>query len=447
MKTTLSLFLVIVVIIFTGCKNDSSVGASIIPEEDKVQLTVDNSQKVIVYSVNDIPTYTRNNHVDSILIRSSVVGSHIDPVFGKTIAGLYFELFSEVENSDLGTSTSKLDSIIFELRVNSFYGDIDAVNHFELYAMNESFSADNNFSDDFIAIDGTPLDVYDFTLNANTMPSVDDKSKEMSSGVLRFKLDLADLLTDDSIRTFNHDWFNELNFYLVGSGVDYGGGLFQVILEESRLTMFGRDTSIVFTNEEGESSITDRIERSFVASNESNSLNIFRHNNIGSDLEAAINNPDTINGEALVYIQSMDAYRVKVDLREIKNLENLLISQAELSFEVGEENENYPLPEVLGLHLIDEDGLEIAFSDWNAIVYGSESSTYNGNYFGGELIDNKYTFNIARHVQEVIDGKEDRTAFYLRINYGHSFPSRLVLKGNNNTNSGVELKLKYTEIN
>lgn len=443
MRSHLLLGLSIILICFSACKNDSSAGTNVIPDTHKVSLIQHNTEKVITYSIPDNPTNTRDIHLDNLSGNkfTSVVGSHDDPIFGKTVAGIYFDLEKENPEDDLGTSTALLDSVVLHVEIDNFYGDMSQMNQFDLYFLKDELGADQTLSSHTITLPSTPFSSYRFNLDS----AANDSSKfdQVSNGTLDLHLNIDTFLTNrDSL--FDHNLFDELRFYLVGSSSNYGAGLFKMLLKHNtKLGVYYSDTLIRIFDEDGNPDSTRSVERFFVPSENTSSLNTFQHDNSGTDVATAISTPNKTQGETLVYLQTMDAYQIKVELPDLKNLGNILISQAELEIELAVEDDIYPEPSQLIL-VADSSGNDLETIE---TLTTNNGSSENNSYFVGELENGKYSFNIGRYLQRVINGEYPNDGFYIRMENSHTFPTRIVLKGNNNTVPGIELKLKYTEIN
>ena len=67
-------------------------------------------------------------------------------------------------------------------------------------------------------------------------------------------------------------------------------------------------------------------------------------------------------------------------------------------------SETFPAPDLLFLDLLNSNG-DTAFTVPNDFVR-TGNNTYDVNVIGGRIKDNKYLFNISRHVQNIVTNKK-----------------------------------------
>jgi hypothetical protein len=123
-----------------------------------------------------------------------------------------------------------------------------------------------------------------------------------------------------------------------------------------------------------------------------------------------------------------------------ENSANIAINQAELIFQVDtivSDTAKYMPPQQLVITAIDKDGKEYLPSDvsFSSLYYGG---SYNSS-------DKTYRFNIAKHMQEVIDKKKENYGFYLATAFRSASAKRVVLKGAT-SKTGIKLEITYSKI-
>jgi hypothetical protein len=95
-------------------------------------------------------------------------------------------------------------------------------------------------------------------------------------------------------------------------------------------------------------------------------------------------------------------------------------------------------PSILSMAKIREDGSSAFLTDY--ITEGSE-------YFGGTYDANKkeYRFNIAWHIQELLDGRSVDRGLYLAVSGNAVYGNRIIL-GGSESQDRIRLVLTYIEI-
>jgi hypothetical protein len=147
--------------------------------------------------------------------------------------------------------------------------------------------------------------------------------------------------------------------------------------------------------------------------------------------------------DSLIYLQTTGGLRTKIlipNLGTWSDSTNFAINKAELVFQVDSTITDLTkfLPsEQLVLTAIDKDGKEYFPSDlaFSSLYYGG---TYNS-------ADKTYRFNIAKHMQEVIEKKKENYGFYLSTAFRSSSFRRVVLKGST-SKTGIKLNIAYSKI-
>jgi hypothetical protein len=150
------------------------------------------------------------------------------------------------------------------------------------------------------------------------------------------------------------------------------------------------------------------------------------------------NIPNLIGEEDLeqAYVQGSVGYRTYLTLPSLESLKdsNYVIHKAELTIPyIYNENDSvFGIPSKLGLAAVNnQGGLEILSEDQN--IQGS--SYFDGN---SNVLDQTYTFNIARYVHKVIEqGYTNRLAIYVPSSV--ISPERVLIS--NDAENSIKLKL------
>jgi hypothetical protein len=173
----------------------------------------------------------------------------------------------------------------------------------------------------------------------------------------------------------------------------------------------------------------------------SNSANVadFAHDYLRSAFLLHLN--QNIIQDTLIYLQPTGGTKVRVDIPSMnkwKDSTQYVVSKASVVFHVdtlATDYRRYELPNRLYLKYMDSSGVETFPKDsqLSAVYYGG---TYDAS-------SATYTFNITRHVEQIIKGEVQTTSFYLVHANRSGSASRVVLKGGNSSQP-IELYVKYT---
>ena len=167
--------------------------------------------------------------------------------------------------------------------------------------------------------------------------------------------------------------------------------------------------------------------------------NVFNHDYTGTEVEQAFNQTEIFD-TAYNYLQGAAGLQVKINFPYIESLknQNLLINKVELVIPV-ENNKigNYPVPDNITVSKLNENGeLEFLPDFLEGVTY------FGGNY---DEINQEYVLNISRHVQELINGKENDYGLLVKVSGASIYPNRVVLGAPNNPNKKVTLRVYYTK--
>ena len=124
--------LLLLLLVATACnKQDSGLGKDIIDPNALLNGTTTDTFELITYSIVEDSTETKN-------ASNVLLGSYLDPKFGKVEASVYTELRLPGLNPDFGdASLIVIDSFVLALEYVGYYGDLSAQT-FEVYELTDS---------------------------------------------------------------------------------------------------------------------------------------------------------------------------------------------------------------------------------------------------------------------------------------------------------------------
>ncbi len=415
---------IIVSLLVTGCKSgDDSLGRNLLPGSS------------VVYSRN----YTETGTIQTFTFTDekirvdrpgfNYIGSFNDPIFGRT-DGAFAAQFRLSANPDYD-STATLDSLILRLTYKRLYGDTATKQTLRVYELTDDLIYDAKYLSSFnLKSIVSPISIG----SSSFIPRFRTDSAQTDTTIqyVRFNLDPSlgnRLLKMDSLKMVSNEEFLKYfkGLYIEADNVSRKGTLIGVTTTASALGLYYH---------------TATKDSLFFAYNvTSNSANVagFTH-----DYQKSIFAPH-LNQEAvqdtLTYLQPTGGTKVKINIPSLakwKDSTQYVISKASIVFYVdtlASDSRRYSLPSQLYLKYMDSTGTEVFPKD------SELSSTYYGGIYNAATAS--YTFNITRHLEQIINKTVENTSFFLVHPDRNGSASRVVLKGTNSSRP-VELHIKYT---
>ena len=483
-------------LLLSGCTkiDTTELGADLIPAVDNIHTFADTLQIFGTMGATT-DTFTRVNASEN-----HVVGRINDPLFGKSNADLFLQLtpdFFPYYFGDAGDTLipstvvpgTKFDSVFLCLAYKGYYGDTNAVQNLQVYALDPSTS---NFKDSSYKVDFQPNKPYQSNMLGQASVRASDldnpftvrHGKDTVSNQIRIKLsnDFLTLLNSmDSTGTQNAYKSDSLfktffkGFAVISdNSATSVGGFFYVSLTDPLTRM-----EIHYTAKSG--STKDTAYSSFAFSTGSveagvgAQANYIKRDNAGSEY-ANSPAPDAL------YIQSAPGSSVNLNIPDLTHYPNRIIHRAEI---IVEQIPGDPLiekwltpPAYLYLDLVDTPATA---SKFKPVYYDlSPNSFYAPDdlvsffpsggidyaYFGGfartttDVFGTRtyYTFNLTRYVQNLVT--KGSTNYTLRLSapyklnyYGLNFlysnalgAGRLKLANYNHDNYKLRMRIVYSNL-
>ncbi len=434
---------------FTSCNESSVVGLDVQPSNDLLNVGFEDTTSINTRTVKGDSLIT-----DETLISSGnvLIGKYIDPVFGTSIASIYTQLRlpTNIVATSFGTAPV-CDSIIISLIYEgTAYGKKDKkLQKLNVYQLSESMSTASTyysnstlskFSTDLTAADGY---VFQPRTGSSTSDSVTVLGVKLKPQ-LRVPLDNA----------FGQLLLNNQGTGNIATNTDFQNFFKGVyITTENTSTLPGEGNILHFKFGESKvtlyyhNSTTDSLKYDFNLGSVAR-FNHFEHDYAGasSDLTNQFSTPSQTQNNT-VYVQSMAGAKTKIEFPYLMNwLKNGMIgvNKAELVISVDTTVSTYMIdtfaaPAALILFGINDDGTTYAIPD------AFEGATY----FGGTLNSGtvQYRFNIARYIQQVLDGDRNNNGLYILASNGAVYGNRAVISGGQSTSARpMKLNITYTKL-
>lgn len=421
---------------FSACKEPDGIGLDVLPDGEEMGIAWIDSFTIEARTVRYDSVQT-----SGLLSGTYLVGDFGDPIFGRVRSELYTQLKPITENPDF-KSNPVIDSIVLNMAYVGSYGRTDKLlgtMQFSVFELDEKLfktgtgTTDTTYySNDTIATLSIPLasktfrpDLYSKVVAGNdTLPPSFRIALDPSYG--------QRILDSDSLgsnASFVNDFFGicvrPTNFNMPsGSGsILY----FNMESQYSRVELY-------YHNEEG-----DTTNFNFEIRNSFGIHTTFSHEFPMEILSAVADS--TVAGESRLYVQSMAGLRMKVKiphLRELRELGNVAINKAELIVPVDQSvDTEFGLPTALQITSMDSAGRPLNLID---VFEGSD-------YYGGTYDSDKkqYVFNIARHLQSLLNSPETVDYGLYIVNSGNAVNARRgVFNGPGHPDPKKRMKLRMT---
>lgn len=425
--------LCIIILAFSACKHDDTIGTSIIPDNSKPQLGYTESYTPKCITVTE-------DSLRSDELPNAIAGICEDITFGKAINAFSFQLELPSNSLDFGNNPI-LDSVVLRLSYESSYGTLDDNNGLKLYV----HEMEDRLYKDSIYYSNRPVAFNSLKLGEANLSGINIEDSILVKGVytaphLRIKIDSTfgqDILNRSGGTELadNESFFDYFMGFHIRPDTTQGNAMLYLSLNNIATGLF-----LYYHTDD-----SSGIETEFKVDNEAATHGYFHHNFFGSEAEYALSNPDIINGDSLLYLQSNAGLKAKLDLGSLDSLENIVINKAELVLTIDDAftSNNFGLPERLICLSIDSLGANDFISDQfeSYAYYGGE--LYNTTLNGQSV--SQYRFNLALHIQEVINKEKENNGVYILTYPSNEVADKVILKGNQV--SGIKLNITYTNIN
>jgi hypothetical protein len=415
---------IIMSLLVAGCKKgDESLGKNLIPGSSAVySRSYSESGTIKSFTFTD----------DKIRVDRPVfnyIGSFNDPLFGRT-DGAFAAQYRLASNPNYD-ATATLDSLILRLTYKRIYGDTATVQSLKVYELTRDLEYDAKYMSSFnlrSLAAATPLGSVSFVPKFKT----DSAKTDTTTQYVRFKLDPAlgnRLLKLDSLHMISNEVFlqNFKGLYVEAAPTGRKGTLIGLTAAGSGIGLYYHTAK------------KDSLFYSYNVTSNSANVSAFSHDYQKSAFSAHLN--QEITQDTLVYLQPTGGTKIKINIPSLnkwKDSTMYVVSKASLTFFVDtlvSDPRRYMMPSSVFLKYIDNTGAETFPKDSQL-----SSSYYGGSY---DVTTASYSFNITRHLEQILKGEIANTSFYLVNVDRNGSPYRVVLKGGNSSRP-IQLNIKYT---
>ena len=427
-----NIFGLIVLLTVAACQEPENIGLEVLPDGEQMPIAWIDTFTVQARTVKYDSVQTSGTNSGTYLI-----GDFGDPIFGRVRSELFTQYKLPTTDVDFGSGVT-IDSIVLNLAYVGSYGNTSKLMgtmKFGVYELTEDLysTADSTYySTATHATSPTALAEYEFRPDLySRIPTIIDTVPPS----LRIPLDpdLGQRILNSGNLASNEVFLEEfkgLNIRPINTSMpdDFGSILyFNVPSRYSRLELYysgGEDSTFVL-----EIKNPDGVHTAF-------------SHEYTAEILTAIDD-STEAGRSNLYIQSMAGLRMKVELPFLKELNQLgvvAINKAELVVPIDETVVTpYSYPSSLQITGINEDGGPVFLVDF------FEGSDYFGGTYDSE--NQQYVFNIARHIQSILNAPEETDYGLYISNSGNAVNGRrAVFHGTDHPDRPLKLRMTYTII-
>jgi len=443
-KTFSYSFLIVLLCGFAACKKqDSSVGLGVQPGDDLIGVSFNDTATLQLFT-------TLYDSARSYSDRYKYIGSNQDPYFGRTDASIYtnVSLPNSITNLNFGADAVLDSAEIILAFTQTFAGDTNVPQRYEIYAINDVISKDSlYYVKDVLKRASTPL------ASITTVPT-------MYNGYpcIRIPMDhnyAEYMLTNPQYSVDNTTFTNNYKgFYITCASTALNPGGAQGALLEVDLDHVQSGLFLYYHNGQPASpKMSKTYQFTFSGTDAA------RFNHIAHDYTAGATNSllqqvsgDSLAGGYNIFPQGLCGTRVKLKIPYMKNFGDsckITVNRAEIVLNVDQSFTStggvYTPPPTLAIVAIDSLGREAYVKDQYDQL---DLIKYGGDY---DETNQRYVFSIARHMQQIVDGKLKNYGFYLVVadpSYSYvvrrdDMAGRVVLGGTKNMSFKPAFRVTY----
>jgi len=431
-------FLALITGLISSCKKKTpeNIGLDLLPDVDLLNATFTDTATLVTHTVKDDSLKTDE-------AAPLLLGNINDPIFGITRSSIFTQFSLPTTNPSFGANPV-LDSAVLSLAYNSgqYYGTLDP-QKFEVYELSEMMSIGSSYYSNTMLQYQTTQQIGSATITPDVTNTI-MVGTDTFPAHLRIKLSggfFQNFLTNSN---YTSSYNSNANFQTAFKGIyiksssdttNAGAILYMNITDTySRLTLYYKnDTDTLLHSYYFDISKTDCARFSH-----------FEHvYTPASDISSQLSTANTIQA-SYVYVQPMAGVRTKITMPYLSDFfknGRVTINKAELI-----------LP-------VEPSSVSTAFSAHAKLVATIADNTLGpvvmpdyfegATYFGGDYdATNKvYKFNIARYVQQVLNGTKENQGLYIITNARPTTANRVqLIGGNQSIPNHMRLKITYTPL-
>lgn len=425
---------VLFLMILFSCKKDGEL----YPEFNDENLSIHFTD-----TLNIITTILKDDSIPTLSASANLLGIYNDSIFGPASASFYTEITLNGSNVNFGVNPL-IDSVVLSMKLvsaNSLYGSIITPQTVDVYRLSEKFTKSDYYSNESLSYSTYPIPLGSLTfLPADTLVQViqnGDTTWQDAHERIKLSDAFGQMILNAGTITSNTALLDLVNgLYITPSTTVNNTSL---VKSEGSILYFDMNSSLstltIFYRNDG---IGTEKSYSFFINSESKKFNHFEHNYSGTEIDKQLTGLS--HDSTLTYVQAMGGVKTKLMIPNLKNLSvdgKIIINKAELIFNVSDFGNNLAAIPTLALTGINAEGQATFLIDY-----------FEGaDYFGGKYDETAktYTFNIARHLQDLINNNTVDYGMYLVATSSSIIANRSVINSFKHPSKNIKLNITYSK--
>ncbi|MCE3225930.1 MAG: hypothetical protein K0S32_481 [Bacteroidetes bacterium] len=432
-----------------SCKKDHSIlGADVQPENDVLGASFSDTSSFFAHTVKGKPIFTSPTDNNKFL------GSVQDPHFGRTDVGIYtnFCINNALTNVTFGDDPQLVSAeLVMVIPGLDFVGNYSVALNYSVFPMTTALSTSTLFysTNDSIYSKSNMIGSY-----TGTYTVVDGKL------ALRIPIDnnyAKAILTNPNYLIDNATLQSTYKgFYITSEGTPLNPVNMQGVISKFDLNNTSSGFYLYYQNGTPSATKETKTYRFPFSGSGTYKHNTVKYNLSGSStLLSAQLAGDSLKGKQNLFLKGLGGTRVKVHIPFLKNYVDsfkVAVNRAEVVFNVDASftspNGQYYTPPGLALLAIDSLDRENFVLDQLNIT---DQGRYDGSY---DEVNNRYVFNIARHVQAILNGTKKNYGFYLVVASPDpiytarrdNYVERVIFAGTNNSSLKPKFNFSFIKL-
>lgn len=418
-----------------ACSKSTDLGLSLVEQERSDILFTDTvSLQLTTFRVDPLVTSNQTR---------TICGAMSDPVFGSTESSIFMNF--RINSTNVSFPTAVFDSIVLMLVYDSIghygnvLGDNMDIQTWEVVEMTEDIELSETYKSDATFALGNVLGEAQFIPNIEDSLSISEAGTSVRKAPhLRIRLDQAfgeSLLHPSDPTIYNSN--DNFKAFFKGLCIRPKAGQGNSSLIRFRSKDINTKMTMYYTDTVNNTSVAKKFD--FLTNEDAESVMNIVHDYTGTDV---LSNSST---DTVVYLQGMGGVGVRVDLSAFSQLGDIIVNQAELEILGLDENTSeFPATR----QLICTERLSDGTYDYIDDVLTSFSNNRPllfGGIISSDSSDVRYTMNISKYMQRVVNGDTDEASIYIQSSSVIDL-NRLRLGNQRSTSRPVVLRLTYTRL-
>ncbi len=417
--------MVLATTVVNSCKKDTSaVGLGFIG--DQLQTVFTDTTTLVTHTVADDSVRTSNTS-------GNLLGSYQDPLFGRCEASFFTQFTLSTASPGFGANPV-VNRAYLSFAYKGYYGTFEKQT-VKVYQLISDMSTDK------VYYSGDSVEYYQQEIGSLTFYPQPKYNSSIADDSLKpqLRIPLSNAFGQQLLAGTAADYVSHTSF------VKYFKGLYVKVENPGQPSGTGcimyfdlgdKDNSKISVTYNGNQTYD------FPISGNCARFSRYKHDYTATSMAPQLASKDSLQQQE-VYVQAMAGLKTKIYLPYLKHYTDsgkIAVNKAELIIRADPSKitSDYPEPYRLFALASDSTGKELIITD-----YYEGDSWYGGTF---DAANNQYVFNIARHVQRLLDGKQKDYGLFLVANLNAITANRVVLGGGDPSSPyKMRLKLTYTK--